>query len=71
MSLKPWNGAYVIGTIAFASACGVAALFMLAFLCALLREAKRTPIRFTNRRNRPSLTPVSIEQTSQHADRAA
>jgi hypothetical protein len=68
--IEAWNGAYVIAPIAFVSACGTAALFMLAFLCALLREAKRTRVRFTNRHKRTRLT-VSIEHTSPQSDRAA
>ena len=61
----------MIGPIAFTSACGAAAFFMLAFLYALLREASRTHIRFTKRHKRSGLTPVSIEHTSPHSDRAA
>jgi hypothetical protein len=34
----------VIGPIAFMSVCGAAAFFMLEFLCALLREARRPRI---------------------------
>jgi hypothetical protein len=61
----------VIGAIAFTSACGAAALFMLAFLFGLLREASRTRIRFTKRHKSTSLTPVSIEHPSPHSDQAA
>jgi hypothetical protein len=60
----------VIGPIAFTSACGAAALFMLAFLCALLREASRTRIRFTKRHKSTSLTPVSIKHPSPRSDRS-
>ena len=60
----------MIGSIAFTGACGAAALFMLAFLCALLREASRTRIGFTKRRKSTSLTLVSIEHPSPRSDRS-
>jgi hypothetical protein len=55
----------VIGPMAFTSVCGAAAFFMLEFLCALLREAKEVPYRFTNRLARGSGGHVSIEHRPQ------
>src|SRR6267154_5150180 len=50
----------VIGSFAFASVCGAAVFFMLVFLRALLREVVSPPIQFTERRERITVTPVSI-----------
>jgi hypothetical protein len=71
MELKTENWLIVTGLIAFMGVCGVAVLFMLTFLRALHREAKRPRIRFSSRREGTSLTNVSMEHSLPPLDRAA
>src|SRR6202023_835339 len=49
----------VIVPIAFTSVCGAAVFFMLTFLRALLKQARRPRARFTSRHERTRVTPVS------------
>jgi len=60
----------VIGSIGFISICGAAVFFMLTFLRAVLKEARKPRVRF-NTLQRTSVTPFSIEQKSPRLDRAA
>jgi hypothetical protein len=69
------NGSFLFA-FALASVCGAAVFFMLMFLRAFLRDARRpriraTKIRFTETQPRISATPVSIEHNSRQMDRVA
>ncbi len=60
------------GLIAFfMGICGAAVLFMLTFLRALHKEAKKPRIRFSSRQESTSLTNVSMEHGLPPLDRAA
>ena len=62
----------VTGLIAcFMGVCGVAVLFMLAFLRALHREARRPRIRFSSKRDRTPPASVSMEHNLPDLGRAA
>jgi hypothetical protein len=61
----------VIGPIVFTRVCCSAVFFMLTFLCVLVREARRPRNQFTNRHERASVAPGSIERRSSHVDRRA
>src|ERR1700683_4283518 len=59
--------------VALASFCGAAVCFMLLFLRALLREVvgRRPRRQLIGRRKMARATPISIEQSSTHGDRAS